>query len=130
MILDEAVVDALIPIFGKGKVYSNVSPDILERDLDRNFKPFAIFKANGGEYHPSFERIYDTEKDNYHVRIEVWGTRIADVRRLAIKARNAILESKNFIAVYREGGMVDGVELGNKLFGCSQDFSLWLFTET
>lgn len=130
MIIDEAIVSTLIPIFGKGKVFSGVSPDILERDLDsKNFKPFAIFRSIGGEVNHTFERIYDTEKENYQIRLEVWGTRIAEVRRLAVKARNAILKSSDFIAVVVEGGMVDDVELGNKLFGCSQDYSLWVFSE-
>ena len=129
MILDEAMVSCLSPILGEGQVYSNVSPEILERDINRNFKPFAIFRSDGGEYHQALERYAlpaHDGKSNYLVQVEIWGARIGDVRRLAFRARDAIIACPHFLGVYREGGMTDRNEFGNKLFGVFQEFDLWL----
>ena len=126
MTVDEAMAKALAPVFGKDRVYNNVTPEILERDLERNFKPFVIFKCHGGTHHATLHRMNDLGKDNYDVLVEVWGTRIGEVRKLAQNARLALLQSGDFLAVHRYGGMVDHVEFGNKLFGTSQDFSLWV----
>lgn len=129
MIVDEALVSCLSPVFGEGQVYSNVSPEILERDINSSFKPFAIFRIAGGEYHKLLERHQEPSHDgksNYLVQVEVWSARIADARRLAFAARDAIIACPHFLGVYREGGMTDRNEFGNKLFGVFQEFDLWL----
>ena len=129
MILDEAMVSCLSPVFGDGQVYSNVSPEILERDINRSFRPFAIFRSAGGEYHKALERFYfepHDGKSNYIVQLEVWAARIAQARRLSFDARDAIIACQHFLGVYREGGMIDRNEFGNKLFGVFQEFDLWL----
>lgn len=129
MIIDEAMVSCLSPVLGEGLVYSNVSPEILERDIHSNFKPFAIFRCAGGENHHILERfpqkLHDG-KSNYFMQVEIWGARIGDVRRLAFQARDAIISCPFFLGVYREGGMIDRKEFGNKLFGVFQEFDLWL----
>lgn len=126
MTIDEVVVSCLSHVLGEGQVYSNVSPEILERDLDKNFRPFAIFRSAGGVDLKTFERVYDAEKSNYMLQVEVWGTRISSVRRLAFRARDAIIACPAFLGVYREGGMIDRVEFGNKLYGIFQEFDVWL----
>lgn len=129
MILDEVLVSCLSPILGEGQVYSSVSPEILERDITRNFRPFAIFRSAGGEEYRVLERFALPEhdgKNNFLVQLEIWGARIGDVRRLAFQARDAIIACPFFLGVYREGGMVDRNEFGNKLFGVFQEFDVWL----
>lgn len=129
MVIDEALVSCLSPVLGEGQVYSNVSPEILERDINHAFKPFAIFRCAGGEYHQVLERFQRPEHDgksNYLVQLEIWGARIGEARRLAFQARDAIIACPFFLGVYREGGMIDRNEFGNKLFGVFQEFDLWL----
>lgn len=130
MIIDEAIVAVLSPVLGEGLVYSGVSPEILERDIMRgSFKPFAIFRVAGGVDYKTFARVYDDGKDHHIVQLEIWGARIADVRRLALRARRALVASDYFLGIYREGGMDDMTEFGNKLYGIRQEFSLWFANE-
>lgn len=132
MILDEAIVACLSPILGEGQVYSNVSPEILEREINDNFRPFAIFRCSGGGDFHTLERFivqeHEGEKINLQVQVEVWGSRIADVRRLAHQVRAAMIGYNGFAGVYSEGGFIDRVEFGNKLFGVFQEFDVWIYT--
>lgn len=126
MLLDEALYKTLSPVFGERNVYAALTSDILPREGDRNFTPFCIFEATGGRYYPSFERVYDTEKDNYDVVVTVFSPRMVLSRQLSLKARMAILQSPYFLAVERLENLNDRVEWMNKIYGCRQDLSLWI----
>ena len=87
MLFDEAVYKTLAPIFGERNVYSSLTSDTLPKDKNDYVIPFALFQSLGGDKYHSFERIYDIEKDNYHLELEVYAPRMSTARQLSLKAR-------------------------------------------
>ena len=126
MLFDEAVYKTLTPIFGERNVYSSLTSDTLPKDKNDYVIPFALFQSLGGDKYHSFERIYDIEKDNYHLELEVYAPRMSTARQLSLKARMALLKSPYFLAIHQYENMNDRTEWMNKIYGCRQDFSVWV----
>lgn len=126
MLFDEAVYKTLVPIFGERNVYSSLTSDILPKDKNDQVIPFCLFQSLGGEKYHTFSRLYDLEKDNYELEVEVYAPRMATARQLSLKARMALLQSPYFIAIHQLENMNDRTEWMNKIYGCRQDFSVWI----
>lgn len=126
MLFDEAVYKTLVPVFGKGNVYSSLTSDVLPKDKNDQVIPFALFQSLGGDKYHTFSRLYDLEKDNYHLSLEVYAPRMSTARQLSLKARTLLLQSPYFVAIHQYENMNDRTEWMNKIYGCRQDFSVWI----